>query len=189
MMKHWQVSLLAIVTMTGLLLATAGQAQVIGSDLTPAERAAAAKMFESLGELVALDEEVSEEQQRELVARFLKSLGSVSRAATEGDEAAAVGVEIEKLFNAISTLVELGEESADSPEMRHATASLMRTIGSLVEADPESELSEEQAELVTGLFDAIGDLIEHEDDPEAEKRFASRLFLSLAALIAEEGGS
>jgi hypothetical protein len=175
--------------MIGLLLAATGQAAVIGTDLTPAERAAVAEMFESLAELVEIDDEVSEEKQRELVAGFLQSLGSISRAATEGDEAAAIGVEIEKLFNAIGTLVELGEEAADTPEMRHATAELMRTIGSLVEADPESELSEAQAELVTGLFDAIGDLIENEGDPEAEKRFASRLFLSLAALIAEESTS
>jgi hypothetical protein len=185
MKKHWQLTLLTIVTMTGMLLAATAQAEVIGSDLTPAERKAVAEMFEFLGELVEISDQVSEDQQRALVARFLQSIGSISRAATEGDEAAAIGVEIEKLFHSIGTLVELGEESADSPEMRRASADLMRTIGAIVKADPESELSQEQAELVTGLFDAIGDLIENQDDPDAEKRFASRLFLSLAALIAE----
>jgi hypothetical protein len=176
-----------IVTLAALLSAPSLRAEGITSDLTPAERAAVARMFESLGELVAADGVVPHEQQNRLVAQFLRSLGLASRAADQarGDEAR--GVHIDRLFASIGTLVELGEEAADSPQERRAAADLMRTIGSLVEADPDSKLSGKEAALISDLFGSMGDLIErgsHND--EAGRQFASKLLGSLAALIAGE---
>jgi len=176
-----------IATMAALLSAPSLRAERIRLDVTPAERAAVVRMFESLGELVAADGVVPREQQNRIVAQFLRSLGSASRAAGQarGDEAG--GVRIDRLFASIGTLVELGEEAADSPQERRAAADLMRTIGSLVEADPDSKLSGKEAALVSDLFGSMGDLIERgSHDDEAGRRFASKLLGSLAALIAGE---
>ena len=144
--------------------------------------------FGALGNMIVATDEQPPEKRNLAVAAFIRSMGKLAQEGVKADGKTEMGAPLERFFDSLSEIVEVGENEPDSQKAREAVGKLIQSLSGFVQADPDNNMPKEQRAALEKMLASIRDIVvlSKEEDPAHNRKLVQELLDAIAEIVDSE---